>query len=113
MDGTGNSYRKHHVVTETRAPVDKLLYTPAEAAEALGIGRSTLYLLLAEGDIVSVRIGASRRIPAKALDAYIAELTSQAVSSLDDRISGLRSFRSGGAAALDNVTAGSTADGID
>lgn len=44
--------------------VDKLLYTPVEAAHALGMSRSTIYLLMANGDVPSVRIGASRRIPA-------------------------------------------------
>ena len=47
--------------------VDKLLYTPAEAAHALGVSRSTLYVLMANGDVPSVRIGSSRRIPADGL----------------------------------------------
>lgn len=34
--------------TVTAAPVDRLLYTPEQAAEALSIGRSTLYELMAE-----------------------------------------------------------------
>jgi excisionase family DNA binding protein len=29
--------------------VDKLLYTPLEAAHALGVGRSTIYVLMANG----------------------------------------------------------------
>jgi excisionase family DNA binding protein len=62
-------------MTDTRPTIDKLLYTPLEAAHALGISRSTLYELLARGAIDSVRIGASRRIPADCLRRYVASLT--------------------------------------
>jgi excisionase family DNA binding protein len=55
--------------------VDKLLYTPVEAAHALGVGRSTIYVLMANGDVPSVRIGSSRRIPADGLRRYIASLS--------------------------------------
>jgi excisionase family DNA binding protein len=54
--------------------VDKLLYTPVEAAHALGISRSAIYVLMANGDIPSVRIGASRRVPVEALRRYVAGL---------------------------------------
>jgi len=37
--------------------VTKLLLTPAEAAEQLGVGRSTLYELLASGELESICIG--------------------------------------------------------
>lgn len=62
-------------MNDTRPTIDKLLYTPLEAAHALGVSRSTLYELLAHGDIASVRIGASRRIPADCLRRYVASLT--------------------------------------
>lgn len=52
----------------------KLLYTPREAADLLGISRSTLYVLLASEQIGSVHIGASRRITADALRNYVAQL---------------------------------------
>jgi excisionase family DNA binding protein len=51
-----------------------LLYTPEGAAEMLGIGRSKIFELLADGSLPSVRIGRSRRIPAAALEAYVAQL---------------------------------------
>ena len=54
--------------------VDQLLLTPIQAAAALGVGRSTVYELLRAGDLQSVRIGASRRIPADALNAFLATL---------------------------------------
>lgn len=52
----------------------KLLYTTSEAAELLGVGRSTLYLLLGQGSTGSVKIGALRRISAAALQAYVERL---------------------------------------
>ena len=39
--------------------MDRLLLRPAEAAEAIGIGRSKVYELLASGDLPSIRIGGS------------------------------------------------------
>ncbi|HWC36436.1 MAG TPA: helix-turn-helix domain-containing protein [Mycobacteriales bacterium] len=57
----------------TRA-VAKLLLSPTEAARALGIGRSKLYELLAEGVVPSITIGTCRRIVASDLDAYIESL---------------------------------------
>lgn len=56
--------------------MDKLLMTAKEAADALGIGRSKVYELIAEGQLRSVRIGASRRIPVPALQEFVADLTS-------------------------------------
>jgi excisionase family DNA binding protein len=52
----------------------KLLYTTSEAAELLGVGRSTLYLLLSQGAIESVKIGALRRVSGAALQAYVERL---------------------------------------
>jgi excisionase family DNA binding protein len=54
--------------------VPKLLLTPEEAAQALGIGRSHVYELLRRGQLKSVRIGACRRVPAAALDEFVASL---------------------------------------
>ncbi|OHV40823.1 MULTISPECIES: helix-turn-helix domain-containing protein [Pseudofrankia] len=52
----------------------KLLLTPVEAAELLGLGRSTVYELLTAGNLESVQIGRARRIPHAALLAYIDRL---------------------------------------
>ena len=52
----------------------RLLLSPAEAAWALGVGRTTMYRLLAEGTVVSVRVGSLRRVPLAALEAYVAGL---------------------------------------
>lgn len=53
---------------------DKLLYSPEEAAEALGVSRRTIYALMAAGTVRSVKIGACRRVPASALRDYVDEL---------------------------------------
>jgi excisionase family DNA binding protein len=67
------------MTTSVRLPtveddMDKLLLTPTEAAETLGIGRSKVYELLQTGQLRSVRIGTCRRIPADALQALVAAL---------------------------------------
>ena len=54
--------------------MDKLLLTPTEAANALGIGRSKVYELLQTGQLQSVHIGACRRVPAEALTAFLERL---------------------------------------
>lgn len=48
-----------------------VLYTPAQAAERLGISRSTLYVLLTRGEIASLHIGRARRITDDALRDFI------------------------------------------
>lgn len=50
----------------------KLLYRPREAAEVLGVARSTLYVLLAKQELPSIRLGGCLRIPADALRQWIA-----------------------------------------
>jgi excisionase family DNA binding protein len=51
--------------------MDRLLLKPAEAAEAIGVSRSRIYELLAAGDLPSVRLGKSIRVPVGALQAWI------------------------------------------
>lgn len=60
--------------------MDKLMLTPEEAAEALGVGRSTLYDLLRLQEIPSVKIGRSRRIPVSALRDFADRLATAAVA---------------------------------
>ncbi len=54
--------------------MDKMLLTPTEAADALGIGRSKVYKLVRAGTLASVRIDSCRRIPLEDLTAMIARL---------------------------------------
>lgn len=51
--------------------MDKLLFTPSEAAAVLGIGRSKVYELLSDGQLPSVRIDRCRHIPADELVALV------------------------------------------
>lgn len=54
--------------------VEKLLLKPEETAELLSIGRSKVYELIGTGQLASVRIGTSRRIPADALSEFVRQL---------------------------------------
>lgn len=49
----------------------KLLLSPDEACEALGVKRSTLFKMLNEGQISSIKIGRLRRIPVEGLRTYV------------------------------------------
>lgn len=51
----------------------RLLLRISEAAAALGIGRSTLYELLARGEIETVKINRSVRIPISSLERWVSE----------------------------------------
>ena len=55
----------------------KLLLTIDEAAQRLGIGRSHAYVYVLRGDIPSVKLGRSRRIPLDALQEFIERLRSE------------------------------------
>ena len=57
--------------------MDKLLLTPAEAAQVLSISRSKLYELIGRGRLTTVRIDASRRVPRQALVEFIQHLQHQ------------------------------------
>ena len=49
----------------------RLLLRPAEVAEALGIGRSKVYELIHSGQLPSIRIGGSLRVPIDQLTHWI------------------------------------------
>ncbi len=55
--------------------MEKLMLTPEEVADSLGIGRSTVYDLLRLNAITSVKIGRSRRIPVASLREYAERVT--------------------------------------
>jgi excisionase family DNA binding protein len=58
----------------SRGGPDPILLTPEEAAAALRIGRTRMYALMAEGSVVSVQIGRSRRISVRALEDFVRRL---------------------------------------
>jgi len=53
-------------------PPEPKAYSIAQAAKILGIGRSTFYRELQDGNIASVKCRKRRLIPAAALDAWLA-----------------------------------------
>ena len=57
--------------------MERLLLTPTEAAEALGIGVWKLYDLMRKGLLRSVKIDGCRRIATEELSAFVARLHAQ------------------------------------
>ena len=57
---------------EAGAPLAFWKLRPAEAAELLGISRSRAYGLIAAGDLPSVRVGTSVRVPLAGLKKWLA-----------------------------------------
>jgi len=53
--------------------MERLFLRPAEAAEVLGLGRTTLYALIEAGKIPVVRVGRSIRIPVAELQKWADE----------------------------------------
>lgn len=49
----------------------RLLLRPEEAAAILGLGRSTIYELVRTGELPTVHIGRTTRIPARDLQSWI------------------------------------------
>lgn len=58
---------------DTRLLVPVLL-TPEQAAQSLGIGRTAVYALIREGQLPSVKLGRSRRVPYAALVSFVERL---------------------------------------
>jgi excisionase family DNA binding protein len=63
---------------------DRLLLRAQEVADALGIGRSKAYELIAAGVLPSIRIGSSVRVPVDALKGWIAERASAGAAAPQD-----------------------------
>lgn len=62
--------------------MEKLLLKPTEAADLIGVGRSKVYALLADGTLPSVRVGGSVRVPTEALRRWVTE-RSRETESID------------------------------
>jgi len=56
---------------QTPPSFDRLAYTVSEACAALGIGRTSLYKLIAERKLQTVRIAGRRLIPVAAARALL------------------------------------------
>jgi len=57
----------------------KYLWRVEEVAELLGICRSRVFGLINAGELASVKIGKSRRVPDEAVRAYVSLLSTEAV----------------------------------
>jgi excisionase family DNA binding protein len=51
-----------------------LLLTVAQVAEALGVGRTLVYELIARGELETVHIGRAARVPARSVDGLLLKL---------------------------------------
>ena len=58
---------------------DQLLVTPEEAARRLSVGRTTIYELMASGELQSVNIGRCRRVPVSSLSSFVNRLIGDAI----------------------------------
>jgi excisionase family DNA binding protein len=65
-----------HVPCDCANPANagQLLLTPEQVAEALAIGRTRVYELMASGALPSIRLGRSRRVARHALSRFVDEL---------------------------------------
>ena len=55
----------------------RLVLTAGEAAQELGIGRSTMYGLIASGEIPTILVGRRRRVPVGELQDWIKRQTAR------------------------------------
>jgi excisionase family DNA binding protein len=61
-----------------------LLLSVEESAAQLRIGRSRMFDLIRRGEVLSVKVGGSRRIPYDSLRAYVHKLVTEQASSAAD-----------------------------
>lgn len=54
---------------------EKLLLKADEVARRLSLGRATVYLMMASGELPTLRKGRAVRVPASALEAWIEQRT--------------------------------------
>ncbi len=63
--------------------MEKLMYRPAEAAQALGMGRTAVFALIKSGRLRSIKLGGARFIMAEALRAFVCELEDEAAARVE------------------------------
>ena len=63
--------------------IERLLIRPVEAFEMIGVSRSTGYALISAGEIPSVRIGRSVRVPVEQLQAWVEQMLTKE-AKIDD-----------------------------
>ena len=65
-------------------PPAPLLLSVEEAAAQLRIGRSRMFDLIRRGEVLSVKVGGSRRIPYDSVRAYVAQLVAEQTPAAGD-----------------------------
>jgi excisionase family DNA binding protein len=60
---------------ERQVIMERLLLSPDQVAESLGVCRSRVYDLMRTRVLPSVKIGRARRVPVSAVRAYVDQLT--------------------------------------
>jgi excisionase family DNA binding protein len=74
LSGPGEARHEHVQQQAARSVPERVLLTVEEAAERLGIGRTTAFALVKSGEIESVLIGRLRRVSVSAVQDYAARL---------------------------------------
>ncbi len=59
------------------------MVTAEQAAERLSLSRTTVYALIGSGELESVKVGRSRRVPVAALGEYVERLRREQAVSRD------------------------------
>ena len=57
--------------------MEKLLLRPAEAGELIGVSRAQAYNMIQRGEIPSVRLGRSVRVPLEGLREHVRRLSQE------------------------------------
>ena len=78
-DGASTVMPREDPVTKSSITDDQLLVTPEEAGRRLSVGRTTIYELMASGELQSVSIGRCRRVPVKSLSSFVNRLIGDAI----------------------------------
>jgi excisionase family DNA binding protein len=66
--------------------MEKLMYRPAEAAQALSMGRTAVFALIKSGRLRSIKLGGARFITAEALRAFVCELEDKAATRTQSQV---------------------------
>jgi excisionase family DNA binding protein len=67
--------------------MERLLLTPEEAADALSLGRTTIFELMKDGRLPSIKVGRARRILADDLHAFVRRLPATTALRVDWKVS--------------------------
>lgn len=65
--------------TDKDGRMEKILLRPAEAAEAIGVSRAKVYIMIKAGELPAVRISGVLRVPAAALQKLVEEKLAEGI----------------------------------